>query len=131
MVDRVPPRGPELERRETAGHQDQVRDRSHDRGAGRPDRPCRGPAVTRIPRPAEAESGTAVVNFRGPYETEAEARAAAACVYAAAHASSRRGVMTEQNHRLLCEAIGAAGTELGTYDHRIILWLAGWEPQVC
>jgi len=78
-----------------------------------------------------AQSGTAVVNFRGPYETEAQARAAAARVYAAAHASTRRGVMTEQNHRLLCEAIGATGTELGGYDHRIVQWMAGWEPQVC
>ncbi len=81
--------------------------------------------MTRVPRPAADPPVT------GPFETEAEARAAVAHVYAAAHASSRRGVMTEGSHRLLCEAIGAAGVELGGYDHRIITWLAESEPQAC
>lgn len=78
--------------------------------------------MTRLPRPAATA---------GPYETEAQARAAAAPVYQAARASGRRGVLAEGNHRLLCEALSAAGVELGAYDHAIIEWLAGWEPQAC
>jgi hypothetical protein len=34
-------------------------------------------------------------------------------------------------HKLLCEALTAAGVEMGVYDHRIASWLAGWEPQTC
>lgn len=67
----------------------------------------------------------------GPYETEAQARAAVARVYDAARASSRRGVLTEGSHRLLCDALSAAGVEADAYDHRILLWLAGWSPEVC
>jgi hypothetical protein len=32
------------------------------------------------------------------------------------------------SHQLLCEALAVAGIELGAYDHRIVAWLAGWEP---
>jgi hypothetical protein len=28
----------------------------------------------------------------------------------------------------LTDALRAAGVELGTYDRRIVAWLAGWEP---
>lgn len=69
----------------------------------------------------------------GPFETEREASAhpAVRAVYEACRASSRRGVMDEQNHRLLEESCNAAGVELGHYDHRILLWLANYEPQTC
>ena len=69
----------------------------------------------------------------GPYETEAQARAVPAvrAAYEAAHNSPRRGVMTERNHEALCRAAAAAGVALGAYDHRILQWLAGFEPQTC
>jgi hypothetical protein len=66
-----------------------------------------------------------------PVETEADARAllAVRAVYAAFDADHGVGKMTLHNHRMLCEALTAARVELGAYDHRIMLWLAGWEPQ--
>src|SRR6266446_5516442 len=69
----------------------------------------------------------------GPFETERQARElpAVRAIYDAMHASTRRGVMGEMGHRLLCEACAAAGVELGAFDHRIVLWLAGFEPEAC
>lgn len=69
----------------------------------------------------------------GPFETEDDARThpAVRAVYEASHASSRRGVMDEQNRRLLEEACAAAGVGLGAYDRRILGWLANYEPQTC
>lgn len=69
----------------------------------------------------------------GPFETEDDARLTPAvrAVYEAARASNRRGAMGELNHRMLDEACTAAGVELGAYDHRILLWLAVFEPQMC
>ena len=69
----------------------------------------------------------------GPFETEQQALAlpAVQAIYAAARASRRRGVMAEHSHRLLDEACTAAGATPGAYDHRILTWLAGWEPQIC
>ena len=68
----------------------------------------------------------------GPFESEADARALPAVreVYDAFDRDPGAGKMTPHNHRLLCEALTAAGVDLGSYDHRIALWLAGWEPQV-
>lgn len=63
----------------------------------------------------------------GPFETRADTRPATRAAYEAARESGRRGVLGEQGHRLLCEAISAAGVELGAYDHRIVQWLAGME----
>lgn len=40
-------------------------------------------------------------------------------------------VSAEGNRRLLEEACTATGVRLGAYDHRILLWLAGWEPSTC
>lgn len=67
----------------------------------------------------------------GPFSTETEARELPAVrqVYAAFRADPGAGKMTPHNHRLLCDALNAAGVELGAYDHRIALWLAGFEPQ--
>ena len=67
----------------------------------------------------------------GPYESEAQAREAVSPIYEAAHDSPRRGVIAERNHKFLEDACRAAGAELGAYDHRILTWLAGWEPQIC
>jgi len=69
----------------------------------------------------------------GPLETERQARElpAVRAVYAAFDASPGLGRMAPHNHRMLCEAAAAAGVELGAYDHRIMLWLAGWEPTTC
>ncbi len=67
----------------------------------------------------------------GPFDTEQQARELpeVRAVYAAFRADPGVGKMGPSNHRLLCEALAAAGVELGAYDHRIALWLANWEPQ--
>ena len=67
----------------------------------------------------------------GPFETEEQARLlpAVRAVYAAFRSDPGTGKMTPHNHRMLCEALTEAGVELGVYDHKIMLWLAGWEPQ--
>lgn len=65
--------------------------------------------------------------FTGPFETRADVRPATHSAFEAARESSRRGVLGEQAHRILCEAISKAGVELGNYDHRQVQWLAGME----
>ena len=67
----------------------------------------------------------------GPFDTEEQVRVlpAVRAVYAAYRTDPGTGKMAPHNHRLLCEALTAAGVELGAYDHRIAGWLAGWEPQ--
>ena len=69
----------------------------------------------------------------GPFETEQQALdlPAVQAIYAAARASRRRGVMAGHSHRLLDEACTAAGATPGASGHRILAWLAGWEPQIC
>ena len=52
-------------------------------------------------------------------------------IYDAMQASHRSGVMGDLNHRLLDEACRAAGAELGAWDHRVLLWLSGYEPETC
>ena len=66
-----------------------------------------------------------------PVETEEQARLlpAVRAVYAAFDADPGTGKMAPHSHRLLCEALTAAGVELGGYDHRIAEWLSTWEPQ--
>jgi hypothetical protein len=96
-----------------------------------PGRPSPQPAESRQARHAHDDARASVA--AGPVETEAQARAlpAVRAIYEAARASSRRGAMGEGNHRLLCEALSAAGVDdLGSYDHCIVTWLANWEPQV-
>jgi hypothetical protein len=67
----------------------------------------------------------------GPFETEREARElpAVRAVYAAFDADPGLGKMTPHIHRMILDALAAAGVYLGAYDHRIAEWLAGWEPQ--
>jgi hypothetical protein len=62
----------------------------------------------------------------GPYETERQAAAAVRHITA-----SPPGSWQDGEHRLLEDACRAAGVQLGAYDHRILLWLAGWEPATC
>jgi len=69
----------------------------------------------------------------GPYETEQQVRElpAVRAVYDAMHASHRCGVMGELGYPLLDEACEAASVKVGAYDHRILIWLAGFEPETC
>ncbi len=69
----------------------------------------------------------------GPYQNEREAAAAAqpALVQPMRSFHGRPRGMAQGCHRLLCEACTAAGVELGAYDHKILLWLAEWEPTTC
>jgi hypothetical protein len=69
----------------------------------------------------------------GPFESAREAsdHPAVRAIYDAMHKSTRRGVGTELKHRLLDGACTAAGVDLGAYDHRIVNWLAQWEPETC
>jgi hypothetical protein len=62
----------------------------------------------------------------GPFETEQDATRHPAVqeIYESAN-------LADAQHRLLEEACTAAGVELGHYDHRVILWLANYEPQMC
>ncbi len=66
----------------------------------------------------------------GPYATERQAFNDAEPIYAAAHRDRVRGSMTRANAAALRIALGAAGVELGAYDQTVLLWLAGWEPQM-
>ncbi len=63
----------------------------------------------------------------GPFETERQAAETPAmrAVFDAFAAAPGVGRMTQLNHRMLDEACAAAGVELGAYDHRILVWLAG------
>lgn len=63
----------------------------------------------------------------GPYETSAAATAASSDVYAAAGIGP--GALEETNHSRLLDTCKAAGVYLGAYDHRIVRWLAGNEPE--
>ena len=66
-----------------------------------------------------------------PFETEQQVRElpSVRAVYDAFSRDPGPGKMAPHNHRMLCEALSAAGVELGAYDHRIVSWLATWEPQ--
>ena len=68
-----------------------------------------------------------------PFKTQREAPAVPAvqAIYDAMQASHRSGVMGDLNHRLLDEACRAARAELGAWDHRVLLWLSGYEPETC
>jgi hypothetical protein len=62
----------------------------------------------------------------GPYETQRQAADAVRHI-----TSSPAEAWRDGNHRLLEDACRAAGVQLGAYDQRILLWLAGWEPSTC
>jgi hypothetical protein len=67
----------------------------------------------------------------GPFERQRQAADSVRHIYDAMHASTRRGVMAEEEYKLLNSACTEAGIELGAYDHRILTWLAGWEAETC
>jgi hypothetical protein len=69
----------------------------------------------------------------GPYETEQQVRElpAVRAIYDAMYAGRRHGVMGELGYRLLDEACEAASVKVGAYDHRILIWLTGFEPEAC
>jgi hypothetical protein len=67
----------------------------------------------------------------GPFESQRQAADSVRGIYEAMQASTRRGVMAEERHKLLDSACSEAGIELGAYDHRILMWLAGFEPEMC
>lgn len=66
-----------------------------------------------------------------PIDTEQQVRELpeVRAVYAAFDADPGVGKMTPHNQRMLLDALAEAGVYLGAYDHRIVEWLAGWEPQ--
>jgi len=64
----------------------------------------------------------------GPYETERQAAAAARHIY---DLDVGAGLWRDGSLRMLEDACRAAGVQLGAYDYRVLLWLAGWEPQTC
>lgn len=68
-----------------------------------------------------------------PLETASQARALpeVRAIYAAMHASVRRGVMAGLGHQVLCQACAGAGYGVGAFDDRILRWLAGFEPESC
>lgn len=66
--------------------------------------------------------------MNGPFETE---RQAAGPVRHILDSPPGTGAWGDGNHRLLEDACTTAGVQLGAYDHRILLWLAGYEPAAC
>ena len=82
--------------------------------------------------PDDAEPGVTAAPF-APLETERQAQElpAVRAVYEAFRASPGVGRMAPHNHRMLDEACSAARVEPGVFDHRILLWLAGFEPTTC
>ena len=90
-----------------------------------PDRPAPD-ACMRCGRP---ENG----HHAGPFETERQALSTPAvrAVYTAFEAAPAPGRMQPPNLAMLRAACEGADVELGTYDLRILAWLAGWEPQIC
>ena len=69
----------------------------------------------------------------GPFDSEAEVLALPDVrdVYAMFDADPGPGKMAPHNHALLIRACVQGGAELGAYDRRILLWLAGSPPATC
>lgn len=68
----------------------------------------------------------------GPYESRREVASlpSVGAVYDAMHAGPP-GTGQRECWKLLRDACEQAGVILGTYDARIVAWLAGWEPEAC
>jgi hypothetical protein len=60
---------------------------------------------------------------RGPYGTELEA------IGSTGQSDWAPGTHRDRNLNRLTSAAANAGVELGSYDMRILTWLAGFEPQ--
>jgi hypothetical protein len=69
----------------------------------------------------------------GPFETRDQVRRlpAVQAVYEAFRADPGAGKMAPHNEAMLTGACQSAGVELGAFDHRIVAWLAAWEPETC
>jgi hypothetical protein len=73
----------------------------------------------------------------GPFETCADAYEASGTLREAVNAADPGGSMTDRiraarwdaRTRYVTDALAAAGIELGAYDERIAVWLAGFEPE--
>jgi len=65
------------------------------------------------------------------YETERQAAADVAGIYAECDRSNHRGVMGEASLAYLRDACERSEVSLGAFDARILAWLAGWEPETC
>lgn len=90
-----------------------------------PDRPAPDPCM-RWGRP---ESD----HHAGPFETARQAldTPAVRAVFTTFEAAPAQGRMQPPNLAMLRAACEGADVKLGTYDLRILAWLAGWEPQIC
>lgn len=64
----------------------------------------------------------------GPFDSEQQARAAAHVIVPPTRLSI---LTTAENRQLLEDVCERAGVNLGAYDRRILLWLAGWEDATC
>lgn len=62
----------------------------------------------------------------GPYDTRRQAADSVRHIY---NLPPGTGAWAEASHRLLCEALGNAGVQLGAYDHTIVQWICGFEPE--
>jgi len=62
------------------------------------------------------------------YETERQASKEFRSVYDALPRPPAAGEVTRINAQLLSRACTDAHVELGSYDRKILQWLAGWEP---
>jgi hypothetical protein len=73
------------------------------------------------------------VNEHGPFETERQARETAAVrtANAAFDANPAAGKHIPHHLRILMDACSAAGVFVGTYDLRILTWLANYEDTTC
>lgn len=69
--------------------------------------------------------------MNGPLDTERDARALpeVEAIWEAFRADPGTGKMRPLITAMLEQACESAGVELGDYDHRILRWLAGFEPQ--
>lgn len=64
----------------------------------------------------------------GPYDTERQAAQGAQHIY---DSPPGAGAWGTGNLQLLEDAARAAGVQLGAFDYRVMLWLAGFEPATC
>ena len=69
----------------------------------------------------------------GPSDTERQVHhtPAVRAVYTAFDADPGTGKLAPHNQQMLLSACEAAGIELGTYNRRMLGWLAGWESATC
>lgn len=62
----------------------------------------------------------------GPYHTDRQAADDAREVY-----RERPGGFTGANYERLIDTCVQTGITIGAFDHRILVWLSGWEPETC